>query len=101
MVTVRGRWAEFRFLRPGATRVDVVGDFTSWRPGELPMHRSADGAWQARVRLPAGMFRFRYWADGQAFTDYAAFGVEPGPEGPVAVVYVPSDTQPEREVTSC
>jgi len=98
MVTVSQSFVEFRFLRPGAKQVHLVGDFTSWRPGELPMHRTAQGYWSARVQLPGGCFRFRYCADGQWFTDFAAFGIEPGPYGPVGIVYVPSRPPHERAV---
>lgn len=101
MVTVNRSFVEFRFLRPGAKQVHLVGDFTGWRPGELPMHRTAQGYWSARVQLPGGCFRFRYCADGQWFTDFAAFGIEPGPYGPVGIVYVPSRPPHEREETSC
>jgi 1,4-alpha-glucan branching enzyme len=111
MVTVNRSFVEFRFLHPGAKQVHLVGDFTSWRSGELPMHRAAKGYWSTRVQLPGGCFRFRYCADGQWFTDFAAFGIEPGPDGPIGIVYVPSGPQQERavplaagrakEVTSC
>jgi 1,4-alpha-glucan branching enzyme len=89
MVTVKKRSVEFRFLRPGAARVSVAGEFNGWHPGETPMKREASGFWQTELRLPPGAFRFRYCADGQWYTDFAAFGVEPGPFGPVSIVYVP------------
>ena len=90
MVTVRRKGVEFKFYRPEAHQVHVVGDFNGWSKEELPMQREAKGFWKANVRLPAGTFRFRYFADGQWYTDYAAFGLEPGPYGPVGVVLVPS-----------
>ena len=43
----------------------------------------------AAINLPPGSYRFRYWADGQWFCDYAAFGVEPGPFGLDSVVRIP------------
>jgi 1,4-alpha-glucan branching enzyme len=91
MVTVKKRSVEFRFLRPGAARVSVAGDFNGWHEGEMPMKRAKSGFWQAELRLPPGAFRFRYCADGKWYTDFAAFGVEPGPYGPVSIVYVPSE----------
>lgn len=90
MVKVTRQGVEFTFLRPQAHQVYVVGDFNGWDKNILPMMRAAKGFWKARVRLPNGTFRFRYCADGEWFTDYAAFGVEAGPYGPVGVVYVPS-----------
>lgn len=88
MVTIRGDVAVFKFFRPDAEQVHVAGDFNGWRLGELPMQPTKDGHWLARVRLPAGDFRFRYCADGQWYTDYAAFGLEPGQFGLDSVVRV-------------
>ena len=90
MVNVRDEWVEFRFYRPGAGEVHLSGDFNGWRTGELPMTRSQDGYWVAKMRLPAGEFKFRYWSDGEWFTDFAAFGVEPGRFGMDSIVRVPS-----------
>ena len=88
MVTVDGEWVEFRFFRPKAGSVHLAGDFNGWRENELPMACRDDGYWQARVRLPVGEYKFRYCADGEWFTDYAAFGVEPGRFGLDSVVRV-------------
>jgi 1,4-alpha-glucan branching enzyme len=88
MVTVTDDWVEFRFFRPNAHRVHLAGDFNGWRGGELTMVRSADGYWVAKMKLPAGEFRFRYCADGEWFADYAAFGVEPGRFGLDSIVRV-------------
>jgi 1,4-alpha-glucan branching enzyme len=92
MVSIDGEWVEFRFFRPGANQVHLAGDFNHWRKGELPMVRDRHGYWVARMRLPAGEFKFRYCADGEWFTDYAAFGVEPGRFGLDSVVRVPQIT---------
>ena len=100
MVTVNGKIVEFRFFRPSARQVHLVGDFNGWRRDGLPMQRTPEGYWSADVRLPSGCFRFHYLADGQWFTDYAAFGIEPGPTGPVGIVYVPSGPQTKEE-TPC
>ncbi|MGA2265852.1 MAG: hypothetical protein ABSH10_05415 [Phycisphaerae bacterium] len=94
MVRIDGEWVEFRFFRPGAREVHLAGDFNHWRKGEMPMVRAEEGYWSARLRLPAGEFRFRYCADGEWFTDFAAFGVEPGRFGLDSIVRVP--TQPVR-----
>lgn len=88
MVNINGEWAEFRFYRPEAASVYLVGDFNDWQEDQLAMARRSDGDWVAKVRLPAGEFKFRYCADGQWFTDYAAFGVEPGRFGMDSVVKV-------------
>ena len=88
MVTVIGSYVQFRFFRPQANRVYLAGDFNGWKAGELQMVHADDGNWVAVMRLPAGDYRFRYWADGQWFCDYAAFGVEPGPYGMDSIVHM-------------
>lgn len=103
MVIVNDKTVEFRFFRPEAKDVHVVGDFTGWRCGEIRMAQTREGYWKAQVRLPAGVFRFRYFADGQWFTDYAAFGVEYGPFGVDSVLRVlpqgeHGEEEPQRAV---
>ncbi len=88
MVTVDRDWVEFRFYRPQASSVYLVGDFNHWRENELAMVRSAGGYWRALIRLPEGEYRFRYCADGEWFTDYGAFGIEPGQFGYDSVIRV-------------
>jgi 1,4-alpha-glucan branching enzyme len=90
MVKVDRGWVEFSFYRPTAQSVYLAGDFNGWRPGELPMVCSPEGYWRAMLKLPPGEYKFRYFADGQWFVDYAAFGVEPGDFGLDAVIRVPS-----------
>ena len=66
---------EFRFFRPHAHHVFIVGDFNGWRGDDWPMHNE-NGTWIARAKLPPGSYQFRYLVDGQWFTDYAANGVQ-------------------------
>jgi 1,4-alpha-glucan branching enzyme len=68
---------EFRFYRPQAGQVFLAGDFTSWQESCLRMAVDADGWWRCRLRIAPGFYQFRYLADQEWFTDYAAFGVEP------------------------
>lgn len=89
MVTLNNGFVEFLFFRPQAQQVHLAGDFNDWRNGDLPMQRTEEGYWSATMKLPAGEFKFKYCADGQWFTDYAAFGVEPGRFGLDSVVRVP------------
>jgi 1,4-alpha-glucan branching enzyme len=97
MVTARHSDVHFRFLRPHAHRVYLVGEFNHWRVGDLPMTRAADGHWTARLHLGPGEYRFRYWADGQWFVDYASFGVEHGPFGLDGIARVPPRTRPTAQ----
>jgi 1,4-alpha-glucan branching enzyme len=89
MVTITGRKVSFRFFRPDAQEVHVVGDFEGWLDGRMPMQRGDDGHWELDVEMPSGVFRFQYHADNQRFADYAAFGVAPGETGMDSVLRVP------------
>lgn len=91
MVTLMDNAVEFLFFRPNAQNVHLAGDFNDWQHN-LPMERSNDGYWSACIDLPAGEFKFKYCADGEWFTDYAAFGVEPGQFGMDSIVRVPHRT---------
>ena len=77
MITVlpSGR-VEFRFFRRGVRNVSVVGTFNAWREGQTPMHQLGGGWWRAELDLADGLHQFRYLADGDWFTDFAAHGVE-------------------------
>jgi 1,4-alpha-glucan branching enzyme len=88
MVTVHGNYVQFRFFRPGAQAVHLAGDFNGWQDHALQMIPTANGYWVAVLRLEPGSYRFRYYADGRWFADYAAFGIEYGPYGPDSVVRV-------------
>jgi 1,4-alpha-glucan branching enzyme len=95
MVDVKGKKIQFRFFRPQAAAVQLVGDFNGWGRQELPMSRSADGYWTATLHLSGGTYRFRYRADGEWFTDYAAFGVECEPSGINSILRVAEETRME------
>ena len=97
MVTVQGNFAQFRFYRPQALDVQVLGDFNGWRAGVLRMRPAGDGYWVAGVHLAGGSYKFRYLADGQWFTDYAAFGVEYGQFGVDSIVRVAGGHQREAQ----
>ena len=72
---------EFRFTYAAANRVFLVGDFNAWDISRTPMMRDGDKDWVCRLHLPNGFYEFLYWADGQWFRDYVAFGLRPGPFG--------------------
>jgi hypothetical protein len=67
--------ATFRFRHGTSGPVFLVGDFCHWQADHLPMRRISDHEWMLMLRLPPGLYEFRYYADEQWFTDYAAFGV--------------------------
>jgi len=89
MVTreVNGK-TEFRFFRPDAREVYLVGEFNGWHPSVLPMVRQDDGHWVCHLRLPDGVYQFRYLADGTWYNDYAAFGLQQSPLACNSVTWV-------------
>jgi len=86
--TTADGYAEFRFFRPEASKVFVVGDFNDWRTDQLSMARADGGYWVLRLPLGPGDYRFRYVADGAWYTDFASFGVEPGRFGMDSILRV-------------
>jgi 1,4-alpha-glucan branching enzyme len=79
---------EFRFYRPEARQVTLAGEFNGWHKTSLPMDLGHDGWWRYRICLAPGCYQFRYVADDEWHTDYAAFGLEHGPFGVNSVVRV-------------
>jgi hypothetical protein len=63
------------------------------------MQSEGHGEWVIRMSLQAGEYKFRYFADGQWFADYAAFGVEYGPFGFDSLVRIapPKPARPAKQ----
>jgi chromosome partitioning protein len=56
----------FTTLYPRADTVQIAGDFNNWQPTETFMEKVGDnGLWQAKIKLPAGKYRYRLVVDGQ------------------------------------
>ncbi|MCY2931627.1 MAG: hypothetical protein NTV86_19475 [Planctomycetota bacterium] len=89
MVTRQANCVTFRFYRPNAHQVQLVGDFNGWGREPLSMTRTRDGYWVAALRLPPGDHQFQYQADGEAYLDFAANGLDFGPLGANSVVTIP------------
>lgn len=56
---------EFRFRKPGAERVFLVGDFLRAEEARLPMQDEGNGEWVCRLPLERGVYQFRFLADGE------------------------------------
>ena len=82
---------EFRFYRPNATDVRIAGDFNKWCRNSMTMRHEGSGWWTVTATIDSGDHRFRYYADGQWFTDYAANGVEQSKLGWNSILTVPGD----------
>jgi len=58
--------AQFVGRFPGARSVEVVGSFTDWRPGTIPLQDDDhDGVWKTEVVLPAGAHEYMFVVDGE------------------------------------
>ncbi len=88
----------FRFYRPDAAVVKVLGTFNGWAGDSLQMTSDGDGWWSLQVELPDGEYRFRYMADGHWFTDFAANGVENRRNGWNSILVVPERRRAKAEL---
>lgn len=80
--------AELRFDVAGASRVDLVGDWTHWQP--IPLEREADGHWVLRVSLPPGVHRFNLVVDGTRWiVPEGVSALDDGFGGKIALLVVP------------
>jgi hypothetical protein len=83
-----GGTGEIRVRVPGATRVDVAGDWTVWRP--IPLEQGLDGRWILRLQLEAGIYRFNLIVDGKRWIVPAGFAtVDDGFGGKAGVLVIP------------
>jgi len=56
----------FVTLYPRASSVQIAGDFNNWQPQNTPMQKvGKSGVWQAKIKLPAGKYRYRLVVDGR------------------------------------
>jgi hypothetical protein len=79
---------ELRFRVAGATRVELIGDWTAWQP--VSLRRAADGAWVTRVTLDRGAYRFNLIVDGNRWTvPDGVVAVDDGFGGRMALLVVP------------
>ncbi len=69
----------FEVRAPAARRVELVGSFNDWRPGEIVLNGPDDsGQWTATVELPAGRHEYLFLVDGKDWvTDPRAAAYRP------------------------
>ncbi len=79
----------FKFYRPEAAAVMIVGDFTGWNAAPIEMTSAGDGWWTLGKLFSGGEYRFRYLADGQPYADYASHGIEATKTGWNSILVVP------------
>jgi len=88
----QGRSVRFRLKTAGAERVELIGDFSDWRP--LRMTRRGD-VWETEVMLPPGTHQFAFLVDGGSWTipDHAPGIVEDGWNRRNATLVIPERPQ--------
>ncbi len=64
----------FELNSPEAGKVDLVGDFTAWQPGQVDFDGpDENGNWRARMVLPEGRYEYLFLVDGKKWvTDVSA-----------------------------
>jgi hypothetical protein len=68
-----GTSVRFVIVSANASRVSLVGDFNSWNPSAMPMHRLGDGgAWVRDVVLEPGRHVYAFYVDGALQVDPSA-----------------------------
>src|ERR1035441_10249725 len=79
MVSLNGskRTMKLTFNHKANGPVFVAGSFNNWSTKAEPMKEIRPGTWEATLKLPPGEYQFRYFSNGQWFTDYAAGGIVP------------------------
>ncbi|MHC4221082.1 MAG: AAA family ATPase [Planctomycetota bacterium] len=74
--------AMFVTLYPRAKSIYLADDFNGWQPMKSPMQKVGDaGSWQAKLKLPAGKYRYRLVVDGQWQQDPYNIRTEMNPFG--------------------
>jgi 1,4-alpha-glucan branching enzyme len=60
----------FSTFCPGASIVQIGGEFNDWEPERSPMKKvGVEGVWQLTLRLNPGTYRYRIVIDGQWHQD--------------------------------
>ena len=79
MVSLNGskRTMKLTFNHKAGGPVFVAGSFNNWSTNATPMKEVRPGTWEVTLKLPPGEYQFRYFSNGQWFTDYAAGGIVP------------------------
>jgi 1,4-alpha-glucan branching enzyme len=76
----------FQIEAPKAGKVLLVGDFTQWQQGALPMQRGEDGIWRAALELSPGKHAYRFIVDGVWCDDPQCTSRVPNPYGSMDMV---------------
>ena len=79
----------FTYRNPGASAVQLAGDFNNWVPDKnVETRRTPNGTWEKVIRLGPGVYQYRYFVDGQWVPDPSNPRRVEGPAGGVNSVLV-------------
>ncbi len=85
----RDKGVVFTFKDPGATEVQLAGDFNNWVPDKsVSTRQTPDGTWEKVVRLGPGVYQYRYFVDGEWQPDPSNPRRVEGPAGGVNSVLI-------------
>ncbi len=76
----------FSSRAPGATSVQLVGDFTKWQENPISLRKESDGIWRVSIDLNPGSHHYRFMVDGQWRDDPECSMHVPNAEGGQAMV---------------
>jgi hypothetical protein len=67
-------------MEPGATTVQVAGDFNGWNPERTPLEQLSNGAWAVTLPLEPGRYEYMFVVDGARWVS-DPFAVELSDDG--------------------
>jgi 1,4-alpha-glucan branching enzyme len=75
------RKLELKFYAPEAESVTVAGEFNDWDTKALPMKKTKEGMWKAKIKLSPGRYEYRFFVDGAWAENIPDAEVVPNPFG--------------------
>jgi 1,4-alpha-glucan branching enzyme len=75
------RKVEFKLYALEAKQVSLAGEFNNWDTEALPMKKSKDGMWKAKITLSPGRYEYRFFVDGTWAQDISDVELTPNPFG--------------------
>ncbi len=72
---------EVSFYSPEAMDVYVAGEFNGWDTRSLPMKKDKDGIWRLKIKLLAGRYEYKFFADNMWIENLPGAEAIPNPFG--------------------
>ena len=60
---------EISFYYPEATNAYVAGELNGWEIRSLPMSKDKDGLWRSKIKLLAGGYEYKFFADDSTWIE--------------------------------